>query len=62
MLITWNILQQVYILNIIEKIQASTKMHDKYGHLILPDELYLKGNYLVKTRCKNINKKKTEDT
>ena len=33
-------------------------MHGKYGHVILPDELYLKGNYLVKTRCKNINKRK----
>ena len=26
--------------------------------MILPDELYLKGNYLLKTRCKNINKGK----
>ena len=26
--------------------------------MILPDELYLKGDYLVKTRCKNINKRK----
>ena len=33
-------------------------MHSKYEHVILPDELYLKGNYLLKTRCKNINKKK----
>ena len=33
-------------------------MHDKYGYVILPDELYLKGNYLVKTRCKNISKRK----
>ena len=33
-------------------------MHDKYGYVILPDELYLKGNYLVKTSCKNISKRK----
>ena len=33
-------------------------MHDRYGHVILSDELYLKGNYLVKTRCKNVNKRK----
>ena len=41
-----------------EKGKANTKMHDKYGDVILPDKLYLKGNYLVKTRCKNINKRK----
>ena len=33
-------------------------MYGKCGHVILPDEFYLKGNYLVKTRCKNINKRK----
>ena len=33
-------------------------MHGKYGYVILPDELYLKGNCLVKTRCENINKRK----
>ena len=55
-LITGNMLQPVYILKIFEKGKAITKMHDKSGHMILPDELYLKGNYLIKTRCKNINK------
>ena len=33
-------------------------MCDKSGHVILPDELYSKGNCLVETRCKNINKRK----
>ena len=33
-------------------------MHDKDGYVILPDELYLKVNYVVKTRCKNINFRK----
>ena len=33
-------------------------MHDKYEYVISPDELYLKGSCLVKTRCKNINKRK----
>ena len=32
-------LQPVYILKIFEKGKASTKMHDKYGHVILTDEL-----------------------
>ena len=50
-LITGNLLQPVYILKIFEKSKASTKMHEKYGHLTLPDELYLKGNYFVKPRC-----------
>ena len=49
-------LQPIYILKISEKGKVSTKMHGKYGHMILPDELYLKGNYFVKTRCKNIKK------
>ena len=51
-------LQPVYILTIFEKGKASTKMHYKYVHVILPDELYLKVNYLIKTRSKNINKRK----
>ena len=37
-------------------------MHDKYGHVTLADELYFNGNHLVKTRCKNINKKKIQVT
>ena len=43
-------LQPVYILKIFDKDKPSTKMHDKYGHVILSDELYLKGKYLVKAR------------
>ena len=45
-LITGNMSQPVYILKIFEKGKASTKMHDKYGHVILPDELYLKETIL----------------
>ena len=55
--ITGNMLQPAYVLKIFEKGKASTKMHDKYGHMILPDELYLKGKYIVKTRCKKYTKK-----
>ena len=33
-------------------------MQDKHGHEILPDELYLKRNYLVKTSCENTNNRK----
>ena len=33
-------------------------MHGKYGYVILLDWFYLKGNYLVKTTCKNVNKRK----
>ena len=43
-------LQPVYILKIFDKDKPNTKMHDKYGHVILSDELYLKENYLVKAR------------
>ena len=49
-LITGNMLQPVYISKVFEKDKPSTKMHDKYGHVILSDELYLKENYLVKAR------------
>ena len=38
-LITGNMLQPVYILKIFEKGKTSTKMHDKYEHVILPEEL-----------------------
>ena len=41
-----------------KKVKQVLRCNDKYGHVILPDELYLKGNYLVTTRCKNINKRK----
>ena len=34
-------LQPVYILKIFDKDKPSTKMHDKYGHVILSDELLL---------------------
>ena len=53
---TGNILQLV--LKIFEKGKAFTKMHGKYGYVPLIAEFYLKGNYLVKTKCKNINKRK----
>ena len=51
--------QPVYILKTFEEGKTSTKMHDNYDHVILPDELYLRGNYLVKTRCRNITKRKS---
>ena len=38
-LITGDMLQPVYILKIFEKSKACTKMHDKYVHVILLDEL-----------------------
>ena len=60
-MISGNTLQPVYILKIFEKGKAITKMHSKYWHVISPDKLYLKGNYLVKTRCKNINKRIFDD-
>ena len=38
-LMTGDMLQPVYILKIFEKSKACTKMHDKYVHVILLDEL-----------------------
>ena len=40
----------------------STKMHGKYGHVILPGELCLKGSYLIKTRFKKYKQKRSQDT
>ena len=56
-LIAGSTTEPIYIVKIVEKARASEKIHDKYGHVVFPGELYLKGKYLVKTRSKNIKKK-----
>ena len=41
-----------------KKGQATEKLQDRYGHVILPDELYLEGRYLHKSRSRHPSKKK----
>ena len=49
--------EPLYIIKVAEKGKATEKMYDQWNHVILPGELYLKGNYLVKTRSKSSKKK-----
>ena len=42
----------------LKKVKQVLRCTTSTGLFVLPDELYLKGNYLVKTRCKNINRRK----
>ena len=41
-----------------KKGQATEKLQDRYGHVILPGELCLEGRYLRKSRSRHPNKKK----
>ena len=41
-----------------KKGQATDKLQDRYGHVILPGELYLEGRYLHKSRSRHPSKKK----
>ena len=41
-----------------KKGQATEKLQDRYGHVILPGKLYLEGRYLHKSRSRHPNKKK----
>ena len=47
--------EPVYIIQIEEKGVAHTALEDRYGHVILPGELYLKGHNLELSRSKRIN-------
>ena len=41
-----------------KKGQATEKLQDWYGHVIVAGELYLEGRYLHKSRSRHPNKKK----
>ena len=48
----------VYFVLLEKKSQATEKLQDRYGHVILPSELYLEGRYLHKSRSRHPSKKK----
>ena len=57
-LLSCNASDPVYFVLVEEKGQATEKLQDWYGHVILPGELYLEGRYLHKSRSRHPNKKK----
>ena len=56
-LVSGKMAEPLYFIKVTEKGKASEKMYDQWNHVNLPGELYLKGNYLVKTRSKSPKKK-----
>ena len=54
---SYNSCEPVYIIKVTEKDSANKQLKDRFGHVIYPGELYLKGNYLKLTRSKNIARK-----
>ena len=46
--ISGKISEQLYIIRVTEKGKVTEKLNDHWNHVVLPGELYLKGNYLVK--------------
>ena len=57
-LLSYNSNDPVYFVLVEKKGQATEKLQDRYGHVILPDELYLEGRYLHKSRSRHPSKKK----
>ena len=57
-LLLCNASDPVYFELVEKKGQATEKLQDRYGHVILPGELYLEGRYLHKSRSRHPNKKK----
>ena len=56
--VSYNLCEPVYIIKVTEKNLAKEELKGRFGHIIYPGELYLKGNYLKLTRSKNIARKK----
>ena len=48
-LLSYNSNDPVYFVLVEKKGQATEKLQDRYGHVILPGELYLEGRYLHKS-------------
>ena len=57
-LLSCNSSDAVYFMLVEKKGQATEKLQDRYGHVILPGELYLEGRYLHKSRSRHPSKKK----
>ena len=57
-LLLYNASDPVYFVLVQKKGQVTEKLQDRYGHVILPGELYLEGRYLHKSRSHHPNKKK----
>ena len=57
-LLSCNAINPAYFVLVEKKGQATEKLQDRYGHVILPGELYLEGRYLHKSRSRHPNKKK----
>ena len=57
-LLSCNASDPVYFVLAEKKGQATEKLQDRYGHVILPGELYLEGRYLHKSHSRHPSKKK----
>ena len=57
-LLSCNASDPVYFVLVEKKGQATEKLQDRYGHVILLGELYLEDRYLHKSRSRHPNKKK----
>ena len=58
-LISFNTNEPVYILKVLSKGIADKRLKDQFGHVILPNEYYIKGMYTYKkTRSKHPKTKK----
>ena len=57
-LLSYNSNDPVYFVLVEKKGQATEKLQDRYGHVILPSELYVEGWYLHKSHSHHPNKKK----
>ena len=47
--------EPIYIIQVSEKGEATEKLTDRYGHVIMPGEKYFKGKYLQQTRSRVMN-------
>ena len=56
--VSYNSCEPVCIIKVTEKDLAKEELKDRFGHVIYPGELYLKGYYPKLTRSKNIPRKK----
>ena len=57
-LLSYNASDPVYFVLMEKRGQATEKLQGRYGHVILPGELYLDGRYLHKSRSRHPSKKK----
>ena len=55
--VLYNLSEPVYIIKVTEKDLAKEELKDRLGHVIYPEELYLKGNYLTSLGQKILDEK-----